>query len=219
MFLSVLGLTKVYGETKKAEVAPAAAATTKPATAGDLAQKPVDKDAPKPEFLKFKADALDRLSEMLTLGLAQAKVAKANDYGTSTENLGTIKSPAAHGTSPIKHNGVDFATALAKFAGRDWHAKAAEGLPETRVLYWVDSQHRQHAAAINVEWWIGEEAKYAESYMRLSLDHLWLDEGKGIVKAYPIKEVSREIIYAQPTTAPSSASAPAETKQKSVKKK
>ncbi len=154
--------------------------------------------APRPEVVKFKMDLTERFAELLSLGFAQAKIDHAPDFNISKEGLVTPYSQLRVKMVMVKHTASELATAMAKFAERDWRNKAAEGLAETRVLYWVDSQSRQHAAAINVEWWLGEQAQYRESYIRLSLDQLWLGDGKGGVKAYPISAVSREVIFSHP---------------------
>lgn len=173
--------------------------------------------APRPEVIKFKMDVTERLAELLSLGFAQAKIDNAVEYSISKDSLVAPYSQLGAKMAVVKHTASELATAMAKFAERDWRNKAAEGLAETRVLYWVDAQSRQHAAAINVEWWLGEQAKYRESYSRLSLDHLWLGDGKGGVKAYPITAVSREIIFSHP--AELSQAKPEAMKPQQMKKK
>jgi hypothetical protein len=199
---SVFGLTRAYGETSPgAKPVVSDAKAVEGGSTKVMAKGTAAKDSLKPEFIKFRNDALDRISELLILGLTKAQIAKSEDYGVKREVLGAPATGSAQSGPTVKDNTLEFATALTKFAERDWRSKASEGLPETRVLYWADAQHRQHAAALNVEWWIGEEAQYGESYLRLSLDQLWLDEGKGNVKSFPITGVSREITFSQPTAA------------------
>jgi len=155
------------------------------------------------EFVEFRAQIIDRLVVLIDAGFKQKKIGKPVEFGVSNKSVRTKYGKAYHSKNMLRHTVTQTASTIAKIALSDWKNKSSQGQFDQRIVYWGDPIRRQHAAAISIEWWIGEETKYRESYIRLSIDQIWAQkEPKKDMISYPLTSISRELTLNHPVSVP-----------------
>jgi hypothetical protein len=120
-------------------------------------------------------------------------------YGISASLFKTQQGKSHHQRNLRKHTVSKIASLITKTASIDWKNKSLASSFDNKIIYWTDSQRRQHAAAFTTEWWVDQQSSPNEHHIRFTFDQLWIQKDiKKPMTSYISPPISREVSFTRP---------------------